>query len=316
MLTAARTDNAITAVIGFDMLSRRRPHGAGLTSSRFDQQETRAGRSLDRCVCESRRQQAELPRLQCRRYAVATDSDRSRDSGQHTQPRRAGSHLSRGFSFDELRAEQRVVYKPAHGKPFLPRHRRMNELRFEIAEIDARERLLDVQLTRLTVESDAIPIVDAERRVRILLNLEDHQAGTNGVDAAARQEHRISRLHRDSMKTVRNGPARDGTFEGISRHARSQADKQLRAGIGGRDVPHLRLGIAEMLEICWRVHLQRQLVAGVEDLAQQREPPTDSRRRVSEHLAPVLLHEPAQGGAGKRTVDDNALVAWPVSDLP
>ena len=77
-----------------------------------------------------------------------------------------------------------------------------NELRLKIVKINAGQRLRDMQFARLAVEAHAIPIENAIRRVRILLNLKNHQAVADGVDAAARQKHRIARAHWHAIKTV------------------------------------------------------------------------------------------------------------------
>ena len=43
-------------------------------------------------------------------------------------------------------------------------------------EINARERLRDVQFARLAIKADAVPVKDAIRRVRVLLDLKNHEA--------------------------------------------------------------------------------------------------------------------------------------------
>src|SRR5712672_679747 len=79
-----------------------------------------------------------------------------------------------------------------------------HQLWLEIVEINAGERLRDVQFARLAVESNAIPVEYAVGRVRVLLDLKNHQAVADGMNAAAGQEQRVARAHRDAMKTIRD----------------------------------------------------------------------------------------------------------------
>src|SRR5437016_1019261 len=74
----------------------------------------------------------------------------------------------------------------------LPRCQR----RFEILEVDALQRLFHVQLARFAVQSRPVPVENAVGRVRVLLDLKHHNAGADGMNAAARKEHHIPRLHR------------------------------------------------------------------------------------------------------------------------
>ena len=81
-------------------------------------------------------------------------------------------------------------------------------------------------------------------------------AGANRVDAAARQEHRVARLHGDSVKTLSHPPGMNGALERGSRDAALQPDEQLRSGCGVGDVPHLGLGVAQVSHARWRMDLQ------------------------------------------------------------
>src|SRR5262245_56010237 len=61
-------------------------------------------------------------------------------------------------------------------------------------KINHAERLLDMELPRLSVRPDTVPIKKAKRRVAGLLKLSNDQSGPQGVDRARRQQHAVARL--------------------------------------------------------------------------------------------------------------------------
>jgi hypothetical protein len=65
-----------------------------------------------------------------------------------------------------------------------------------------------------------------------------------------------------------------------------------------------------------RMNLQRELLAGIEDLAEQRKATLFSGPGAAHHLAETLLHQIAQRPAGEWTVGDDAFVAETIRDLP
>ena len=71
-----------------------------------------------------------------------------------------------------------------------------------IFEVDACERLFDVQIAGLAAFVDAIPVEHAISRIRVLLHFKNHEARANGMHAAAGQEHRVARFHRHTMETI------------------------------------------------------------------------------------------------------------------
>ena len=150
-----------------------------------------------------------------------------------------------------------------------------NERRLEIVEINARERLGDVQRARPAIETQAIPIEYAISGIRVLLDFENDQARANRVNTAARQKHGIPGLDGNSMKAFGHRPGLDFSLELGACHAAPQSDVQLRAWRGVGNVPHLRLGLASEFSGFGgrRVDLQGEFFLGIENFDEQRETP-------------------------------------------
>ena len=55
---------------------------------------------------------------------------------------------------------------------------------FEVTEVDALHRLLDMKLARLAIEPDTVPIEDPVGGVGVLLDFVDEESGTDGVEPA------------------------------------------------------------------------------------------------------------------------------------
>src|SRR6188768_2372942 len=125
------------------------------------------------------------------------------------------------------------------------------------------------------------------------------------MHATAGKEHRVSRAHGDAMKAIRHFPAVDRLLEVIARNSSLETDEQFCTRIRGRDVPHLRLWLAEMCCPLGRVDLERQAIASVEDLAQQWKAAFRSRRRSTEHFGCTLVHQRAQRPACQRAVGND-----------
>src|SRR5262245_17776025 len=130
-----------------------------------------------------------------------------------------------------------------------------------------------MQLARFSVQTDPVPVEHAIRGVRVLLNLEQHEAGANRMKTSARQKHRVSLLHSNTMHAVSNRAVPDAALEFFSRNIPAEADKQFSMSCGIGDVPHLGLWLATELsgDSKGRMNLQRKNVLGIENFNQQRE---------------------------------------------
>src|SRR5580704_2403251 len=78
----------------------------------------------------------------------------------------------------------------------------------KVAEIDAPQRLFDVDCPRLAVQSEPVPIKDAVGRIAILLNLQDDIACTNRVESAAWNKNKTVLPARNPMKKISDNATR------------------------------------------------------------------------------------------------------------
>ena len=196
--------------------------------------------------------------------------------------------------------------------------RRFHQLRLEVIEIDARQRLRQMQIARMAVQAHAVPIEHAVGGIGILLDLKDHQAVADGMDPPARQEHRVAGAHRDAVKAIGHVAVVDLLLELRAGHALLQPHIQAGVGRGVGDIPHLRLRLALQFRRLVRggMDLEGKFFARVEDFAEQRKPARRRRTRGAEHLGGMIFHQPAQVLARQGTVRDHARIARPVGDFP
>jgi hypothetical protein len=120
------------------------------------------------------------------------------------------------------------------------------------------------------------------------------------------------------MKAVRDVAGGELRLKERTGDTAAEADEELGAWSGVRDVPHLGLRFAVELDcqMVRGVDLKGQPVSGVEDLAQEREPPIQCGSCPAKQLRPMMLHEPAKALPGEASIDDDALVAGPIAHLP
>src|SRR5690606_314055 len=100
--------------------------------------------------------------------------------------------------FGSIRPERdllsRLTYAPPDpelrtlGKRHIASICRAQDRRLDVVEVDALQRLRDVEGARPSLVIHTAPVVDAIRRVRVLLDLENEVAAVDGVNAAARNE--------------------------------------------------------------------------------------------------------------------------------
>src|SRR5437867_549912 len=103
---------------------------------------------------------------------------------------------------DRFNQEKRIVCQRLHQKPtgFTPANLAVDQVRLEIIEVYALERLFDVKLAWLPVQSKTVPVKHAIGRVRILLDLENNDPGADAMHASAGQEHCVTRFDRQTME--------------------------------------------------------------------------------------------------------------------
>ena len=98
--------------------------------------------------------------------------------------------------------------------------RAFKQLRLKVIKIDRRQRLNHVKFTGFPVQSGAIPVKHPVGRVRVLLDFEDDEAGTDRVNPAAWKKHRVASLNLQTMETVGDGSSSNPGLEFCSRRTR------------------------------------------------------------------------------------------------
>lgn len=188
---------------------------------------------------------------------------------------------------------------------------------FEIVEVDAGEGLGDVEFAWVAIEAGAVPIEDAVGGVRVLLDFVDQESRADGVEAAGGDEDGVAGGGGEGVDEVGDGAVVDGLFEIGAGDAGFEAGVEFRAGIAIGDEPHLRFGFAAegWGEVGGRMDLDREVVAGVEDLDQ------DGKARgigevVAENLGAVVVPEVVEGFAGEGAVADDRVGILAIDDFP
>ncbi len=104
------------------------------------------------------------------------------------------------------------------------------ELRFDIVEIDAGERLLDVQIAGLAVGVDAVPIEHPVSRIRVLLNFMNEKSRTDGMEPAGFDEQGIASFGSDGMNEIGDRAIGDGLLKCFTGCAAFQSDMEFGSG--------------------------------------------------------------------------------------
>jgi len=161
-----------------------------------------------------------------------------------------------------------------HGRPLL--------LGFIILKVDARERFADLKFARFPVEADAAPIIDAVGRVGTLLNFDQHDTRVDGMQAARGNKEGVARQNGEAVdaifKCLRLVFMLRGSFQDAHeispRNTAPQPGNEVRILLGFEQAPHLGFGFALQLrgDRRGRMHLQREPLAGIEQLDQQGKP--------------------------------------------
>src|SRR5262245_25920461 len=170
-------------------------------------------------------------------------------------------------------AKKRIVHQGPHLDGIMAFVFVFNKGGFKILEVNAGQRLLDMQLARLAIEPDSVPIKDPIGRVGILLDFKDEQPGANGVKASARQKNGVAGFDGNTMNTLGDRSSPDASFKYRASDTRLQPDKQFGTRRRIRDVPHLCLRFTAKLlcDRCGWMNLQREDLARIQDFDQQRE---------------------------------------------
>lgn len=141
------------------------------------------------------------------------------------------------------------------------------DLGFDVVEIDASERLLDMQVANLAVGVGAVPIEDPVSSVRVLLDFMNEKTCADGMESAGFDEEGIAFFRCDGMNVIRDRAIGDSLFEAFTGCAAFQADVEFGSGLGIGDEPHFGLRFAAELlgDGSGRMNLDRERCRTIED---------------------------------------------------
>ena len=140
--------------------------------------------------------------------------------------------------------------------------------------VDGALRQFGVQFAGVAVGIAAVEIVDAVGDVRGLLDFGDERPRADRVHTSRGQEKHVARCDLVVGQDVRDGVVSDAGLVLGRRYLLREARTQVRVLIRRHHVPHfgLALGfVAFPCQLVVRVHLDREILPGVDELDQQRE---------------------------------------------
>jgi hypothetical protein len=143
-----------------------------------------------------------------------------------------------------------------------------------------------------------------------LLYFEEHQSAANRMDRAGLQEEAVADGRGHGVEEVFDRPGSDRLPQGFGRDDRQQAGEYARRRVGFEDDPRLRLADGrrpfELLSSrIVRMHLNRERLASVEELQQEREPTLRGFRTADDSFRHAI-HELAERPTCERPVGHDA----------
>ena len=180
-------------------------------------------------------------------------------------------------------------------------HDRHYRTRRTLGKIDTGDCLIDLEGSKLACPGvDVIPVVQAERHVAVLLDLEHHDVAAQSVNRPGGQEDCVPGLGSEAREVVRQRLVGEVQPQALS------SGTCLEAGIYAAFRPGLQhdpcfclTGLARgkvvRLPVRW-VYLDREQVVGVEELQQQREP-----NKAAEPMFPVAVRGTSPAADGVST---------------
>src|SRR5580704_12793120 len=173
-----------------------------------------------------------------------------------------------------------------------------------------------MQLARLAVVIDAIPIINAICGVAVLLNLDQHVTGADRVKSTSRQKNGIAGLDWNSVNEVGNRSCAHGLLELIATDRMAKSHMKSSAGDRRGDMPEFRLWFAAKFrgDFLGRMNLKRKLVVRIEQFNEQRE----TRRvwQVSKDTFAIVRPKFVQCSITERSVAHHTLCFGPIDNFP
>jgi hypothetical protein len=163
---------------------------------------------------------------------------------------------------------------------------RFDQSRLHVFEIDALNRLLNVQVPlRAGRWIGAVPIERAVSGIAVLLDFDQQIACAYPMNTASREKNGIARLNGDPVNVIDHGALEQSLLKPVVRDWFPKSNEQLGARIRGDHVPKLALWFASESagNISRRMNLQRQLLLRIENFDKQRK--TWVLRNFTEHFS-------------------------------
>src|SRR5204863_1091302 len=135
---------------------------------------------------------------------------------------------------------------------------RLDQVRLHVFEIDASNRLLNVQIPlRAGRRIGAVPIEHPVRGIAILLDFDQQIACAYRMHTAGREEHGITWLSSNSMNMIDQRSLAYSLLKVVARDRLTKSKEKLGVRIGGGHVPKLALRLASQSarNIFRRMHL-------------------------------------------------------------
>jgi hypothetical protein len=190
------------------------------------------------------------------------------------------------------------------------------ECRFKVVKIDTSQGLFDVELSRLAVQTEPVPIEDAVSGIAVLLDLKEDVAGANCVKAPARNKNISVRSSRNPMQKLQNLTAREGRFEIDFAHPILETDVDPSAFIRGDKIPELGLRLGKNIDCSCPagMNLEREGLGRVQDLYKNRK--TLGIVPFAKNFLPVVSPDFVQGSSSKFRLTNDALCIFAIDQFP
>src|SRR6516164_1069715 len=150
---------------------------------------------------------------------------------------------------------------------------RFDQSRLHVFEIDALNRLLNVQVPlRAGRWIGAIPIEGPVSRIAVLLDFNQQIACAYRMNTACREKDGIAFLNFDPVNVIDHSAIVQSLLKPVARDWFTKSNEQLGARIRGDHVPKLALRFASQSagDISRRMNLQRQLLLRIKNFDEQR----------------------------------------------
>jgi hypothetical protein len=194
---------------------------------------------------------------------------------------------------------------------------RTDQLRLHVFEIDALNRLLNVQIPlRAGCRIGSVPIERPVSRVAILLDFDQQTACAYRMHTAGWEKNSIACLNGNSVNVIDHGALAKSLLKALSRDRLTKSKEKLGVRMRGGHVPKLALRLASQSagNIVRRMNLQRQLFLRIEDFDEQRK--TWSLGNLPKDFVSLLGPQFVQSSSAQRAAGHDALRFGTIDNFP